>query len=165
MDLKAISESISKSIKDLKVDLQEQKVNKLDELDRLTTEYKIASAQGDRSENAAFTEAVDGMGKCAGELASINKQIALLDNLTEEDSYEPINLVVLFSTVRLKVIDTGEEFVYKLYPKGISDLDRKIISEDSPVGKLLMRKEVGDIISIEMPLQGKVIKYQVMDIY
>ena len=165
MDLKTISESISKSIKDLKVDLQEQKVNKLDELDRLTTEYKIASAQGDRSENAAFTEAVDGMSKCTSELASINKQIALLDNLTEEDSYEPINLVVLFSTVRLKVIDTGEEFVYKLYPEGISDLERKIISEDSPVGKLLMRKEVGDIISIEMPLQGKVIKYQVIDIY
>ena len=166
MNLKEESDAIALSFEDYKAELLKRKEDCNKRLEVLMEEYNAAVAQGDRSENAAFTAALEGRSKTMAELGEIMSQLAKIRLMPDINSYRPVeNMVVMFSTVLLENLNDHGEMVYRIYPSGISNLERKIMSEDSPVGKMLLFKYVGDTITREMPITGEVIEFSIKGVY
>ncbi|MBQ1712405.1 MAG: GreA/GreB family elongation factor, partial [Firmicutes bacterium] len=83
----------------------------------------------------------------------------------EEMTGEHVNLGL---SVKIKDLKTKETFVYKIV--GITDADpiEDRISNESPVGKALIGKKVGDkvevVIESKDASEGQILRYQVMEI-
>ena len=127
---------------------------------------KEAKSYGDLSENAEYDAAKE---EQADLEARINRLEYMMRNakIVAEDEVtgEHVNLGL---SVKIKDLATKEEFVYKIV--GITDADpiEDRISNESPVGKALIGKKVGDkvevVIESKDASEGQVLRYQVMEI-
>ena len=70
--------------------------------------------------------------------------------------------VMVLSTVRIKNLANNAEMKYTLVSESESDLKMGKISVNSPIGKGLVGKKVGEIAEIQIPA-GK-IKFEVLEI-
>jgi transcription elongation factor GreA len=59
--------------------------------------------------------------------------------------------VFILSKVKIKNCKTGSELEYTLVAENEADLSHKKISVDSPIGKGLLGKKVGDIAQVQVP--------------
>ena len=123
-------------------------------------QIKEARSFGDLSENSEYDEAKNEQGKLYSRIAEIE---AVLDNyvLIEEQHFDA-NAVSLGSQVKVKDKETGEEDVYRIVGSQEADPMEGRISEDSPFGKALLGKVVGDEVEVEAPMG--VLRYKVLDI-
>jgi transcription elongation factor GreA len=75
---------------------------------------------------------------------------------------EPTSLsgdrVMFGATVKLEDIDTDEELKYQLVGTYEADLKVGRISVESPIGKALLGKEVGDEVTIRVPKGKRVVE-------
>lgn len=135
-------------LKDLKKELAELKTDKRPEvLDRVSQ----ARSMGDLSENSEYTAAQE-------ELAQIDARIEELDDMLkrvkiiEED--EGGNAVKLGSKVHVLVGSKKE--VFTIVGEWEADPHARKISHESPLGKALIGKAVGDKVEVEAPA-GKIL--------
>lgn len=163
MSLKEESELIKKDLSAMIEELKQQKESIMKEIESEKEKYDIAAAQGDHSENAELQDARSALMKAFGKLAKVEDKLQKSIKLTS-DEYTPIGMVVLYSTVLLECQD-GTSYIIQIYPEGVSDLNRRIVSKDSTVGRSLWLKQVGDQIVMEHRVTGEVLRYTVKDIY
>jgi transcription elongation factor GreA len=64
--------------------------------------------------------------------------------------------------VKIKNIANGMEVVYILVAENEADIKLKKISVDSPIGKGLLGKKVGDIVDVQTP--GGILQFEIMNI-
>ena len=123
-------------------------------------QIKEARSFGDLSENSEYDEAKNEQGKLYSRIAEIE---AVLDNyvLIEEQHFDA-NAVSLGSQVKVKDKETGEEDVYRIVGSQEADPMNGRISEDSPFGKALLGKVVGEDVEVDAP--AGLLYYTVMDI-
>jgi len=69
---------------------------------------------------------------------------------------------LIHSTVKIKNQINGMEMVYKLVAQSESDLASGKISVDSPIGKGLLGKEVGDVAEVIVP--NGTMKFDVLEV-
>lgn len=69
---------------------------------------------------------------------------------------------LVHSTVKIKNQINGMEMKYKLVAQSEADLKNGLISVDSPIGKGLLGKKVGDVAEIQAP-KG-VMKFDILEI-
>ena len=121
---------------------------------------KEARSFGDLSENSEYDEAKNEQGKLYSHIAEIE---GILANyvLIEEKEYSA-NAVSLGSQVIVKDLEFGDEDTYKIVGSQEADPMNGRISEESPFGKALLGKEVGDEVEVEAP--AGVLRYKVLDI-
>ena len=121
---------------------------------------KEARSFGDLSENSEYDEAKNEQGKLYSRIAEIE---AVLANyvLIEEKQYSA-SAVSLGSQVKVKDLEFGDEETYRIVGSQEADPMNGRISEDSPFGKALLGKEVGDEVEVEAP--AGVLRYKVLDI-
>jgi len=126
----------------------------------VTDAIKEARSFGDLSENSEYDEAKNEQGRLYSRIAEVE---AILENyvLIEEHETDP-NSVRLGSKITVKDKQLGEEEVYEIVGSQEADPMNGCISEDSPFGKALLGKHVGDDVVVEAP--AGTIHYQVMDI-
>ncbi|GAB6160087.1 transcription elongation factor GreA [Howardella ureilytica] len=118
-----------------------------------------AKEQGDLSENAEYEAAREEQGKIEGEISKLEAELKNCQIIDEEKSGD--NKVAFGSVVTLKDLEYDEELEYKLVgPLEASILDNKI-SIESPIGKLILGREVGDIVSAASPAGG-IIEYKIL---
>ena len=114
---------------------------------------RLAAARemGDLSENAEYTAARE-------ELAFIDGRIEELEMLLKQavviEDQHGGNMVSLGSQVTVKV--AGKKEVFHLVGEWEADPMEKKISHESPLGKALMGKIVGDDVEVEAPA-GKMV--------
>ena len=139
-------------IKELK---QLQEKDLIDVMNRLEE-----SRREDSDENDA------NLGIIASEKESINKRIKeisqILDNyelLEEGEKCEPTK-IKLGSTVKVKEKDKILEF--KLVSSIEADPLKNYISEDSPIGKKLLKAKKGD--SVTVIVRTNIIRYKILDV-
>lgn len=104
-----------------------------------------AREQGDLSENGAYTAAKE-------ELAFIDGRIEELEMLIKQAAVITDNhgsIISLGSEVTVKV--NGKDEVFHLVGEWEADPQAKKISHESPLGKALMGKSVGDDVPVEAP--------------
>ena len=66
------------------------------------------------------------------------------------------------SIVKIRNIDNKMEFEYTLVADAASDLSKGKLSVNSPIGKGLLGKEVGDIAEIQVP--NGIMKFEIINI-
>ena len=110
---------------------------------------KEARAQGDLSENADYDAARDDQAKLEARIKELEKMI---DNavIIDEKAKKSGN-VSLGSTVQISYIDDDDEEEYKIVGSLEANPFENRISNESPIGKAILGKSIGDIVSVESP--------------
>ena len=121
---------------------------------------KEARSFGDLSENSEYDEAKNEQGKLFSRIAEIE---AVLSNyvLIDEQHFDA-NAVSIGSQVTVKDEKSGKEATYRVVGSQEADPMNGRISEESPFGKALLGKEVGDEVEVDAP--AGVLKYKILDI-
>ena len=139
-----------------------KKLDQLKDVERPRASQAIAEARdkGDLSENAEYDAAKEA--QCLLEL-EISKLEETLSNarIIDETKLDTSKVLVL-STVKIKNLNNSASMEYKLVAQSEADLAKGKISVDSPIGKGLLGKKVGDIAEISIP-NGNV-KFEILEI-
>ncbi len=115
---------------------------------------------GDISENSEYEDAKNEQAFIEGRILTLEKMLRNAKIIDSEDVN--VESVGVGSTVRLKDLDEGDEVEYTIVGSIESDPKLRRISNESPVGRALLGKSVGDTVEINVP--AGVIKYQITDI-
>ncbi|MGB0176107.1 MAG: transcription elongation factor GreA [Owenweeksia sp.] len=120
-------------------------------VERPAISQQIAEARdkGDLSENAEYDAAKEAQGLLE---MKISKMEDTLSNARILDSSQmDASKVMVLSTVTIKNTANKAKMKYKLVSESESDLKTGKISVNSPIGKGLMGKKVGDMVEIQVP--------------
>lgn len=109
-----------------------------------------ARAHGDLSENAEYDAAKDRQGMTEARLRHVETQLAtaeIIDVTTLPES----DLVVFGATIDLLDVESDEELTYRLVGREEADVKNGDVSFDSPLGKALLGKRVGEESTVRAP--------------
>lgn len=121
---------------------------------------KQALAFGDISENSEYDEAKNEQAFVEGRIAQIENILKTAKVIDDEDIQTDI--VSVGCKVNLKDIELGDEVEYTIVGSAEADPLNLKISNESPVGKALIGRGIGDIVDIVVP--DGVIKYEILSI-
>ena len=142
---------------ELKAELDYSKTTRADEIAEL---IKEARGFGDLSENSEYDEAKNEQGKLYSRIAEVENILANCV-VIEENETDP-NTVRLGSKIKVLDLEFDEESTYEVVGSQEADPMAGRISEDSPFGKALLGKKVGEEVIVEAP--AGIIKYKVLEI-
>jgi len=141
----------------LKAELSELKTRGRSEAAKAIAE---AREKGDLSENAEYDAAKDAQGMLEAKINGLEKIMSNARILDESDL--DTSKVTILANVKLLNKKVNKEITYKLVSKAESNLREGKISVDSPIGKGLLGKKVGELAEITTP--GGVIQFEVLEI-
>jgi transcription elongation factor GreA len=121
---------------------------------------KQAIGFGDISENSEYDDAKNEQAFIEGEILELEKIIRSARLIDTGDIKE--NEVGIGSTLKLKDIEFGEVDQFIIVGSAEADPINNRISNESPVGRAVLGRRVGDTVTVNSP-DGK-IKYKVMEI-
>jgi transcription elongation factor GreA len=128
-----------------------QELNQLKDIERPKASQAIAEARdkGDLSENAEYDAAKEAQGMLEMQIAKLENTLANARIINESEL--DTSKVLVLSTVEVKNNINGAKMKYTLVAQSEADLKTGKISVDSPIGKGLLGKEVGDTTAISVP--------------
>jgi len=137
-------------------------LNQLKDVERPKASQAIAEARdkGDLSENAEYDAAKEAQGLLELRISKLEETLANA-RLIDESQLDT-SKVLVHSTVKIKNQMNGAQMTYKLVAQSEADLKTGKISVDSPIGKGLLGKEVGDLAEIQVP--NGTMKFEILDI-
>ena len=152
-----VSYYTAEGLKKLRDELQHLK-----DVERVKASKAIAEARdkGDLSENAEYDAAKEAQGMLEMRISKLEDTLAGA-RLIDESQLDTSKALVL-SNVKIKNQTNGMELTYLLVADGEANLAAGKISVNSPIGKGLLGKSVGDIAEIQVP--NGVIKFEILEI-
>jgi transcription elongation factor GreA len=120
---------------------------------------QIAREHGDLRENAEYHAAKEELQLLQNRINEMEMKLMNAVIVKEEDI--PADKVYILATVSLQNVKTKEKMTYTLVPDSDADWESGKISVNSPIGKGLLGKTVGEVASIKIPageMQLKVLK-------
>ena len=153
-----VSYYTAEGLKKLRDELQQLK-----DVERVKASKAIAEARdkGDLSENAEYDAAKEAQGMLEMRISKLEETLAgarIIDASQLDNSK-----ALVLSNVKIKNQANGMELTYLLVADGEADLAAGKISVNSPIGKGLLGKSVGDIAEIQVP--SGVIKFEILEIF
>ncbi len=144
-------------LEDLKKELEQKK-----NVERPKISQQIAEARekGDLSENAEYDAAKEAQGLLEAEIAQLEEKLANA-RLVDEEKIDDSKVYIL-STVTIKEKESGSKMNYTLVAENEADIKKGKISVESPIGKGLLGKEIGEVAEIETPAGKK--EFEIVDI-
>jgi len=126
-------------------------LNQLKDVERPKASQAIAEARdkGDLSENAEYDAAKEAQGMLEMRISKIEETYA--NARVIDESQLDTSKILIHSQVKIKNESTGAEMNYKLVAQSEADLKTGKISVDSPIGKGLLGKKVGETAEIQVP--------------
>jgi transcription elongation factor GreA len=123
---------------------------------------QIAEARdkGDLSENAEYDAAKEAQGLLEMKIAKLEGIIA--NARVIDETHIDNSKVFILSNVKIKNVANGLEMQYKLVAENEADIKLRKISIDSPIGKGLLGKKVGEIADVQTP--GGIVQFEVLEI-
>ena len=115
----------------------------------LPKEIKTARAHGDLSENAEYHAAKERQGMVNARLGQLRQRLAEMSLVNLNNI--PRDRVAFGSTVLLNDVTKGAEVQYKIVTSEEADVAGGKISTSSPIGRGLIGKQVGDMITVQTP--------------
>lgn len=141
----------------LENELEELKVVRRKEV---AEKIKQALAFGDLSENSEYDEAKNEQAQVEARIAQIEGMLKVA-RVVDNDSIST-DAVSVGTRVKLLDVEFEEEEEYAIVGSSEADPSQNRLSYESPVGKALLGKKVGDVVEVEVPA-GK-IQFKVLDI-
>jgi transcription elongation factor GreA len=122
---------------------------KMVERPKISQQIAEARDKGDLSENAEYDAAKEAQGLLEARIAKMEDLVAnarLIDETNIDNSK-----VYILSRVTLKNLKTNAVVEYTLVAENEANLAQKKISIESPIGKGLLGKKVGDKAQVQVP--------------
>ncbi len=137
-------------------------LHQLETVERKKCTYAVAEARekGDLSENAEYDAAREAQALLEVKIAKL-KDVLVSARLVDETQLD-LNKVSILTTVKIKNLKNNATMSYTLVAESEADLKSGKISVDSPIGRGLLGKKVGDKVEISVP--AGVIPFQVVSI-
>lgn len=153
----AVSYYTEEGLKKLKDKLQRFKT-----IERPKISQQIAEARdkGDLSENAEYDAAKEAQGLLELEISKLEDLVA--NARIVDESQIDTSKVSILCKVQIKNVTTGMKLTYTIVAENEANLKEFKISIDSPIGKGLLGKKVGDIANITVP--SGTMKFEVIEI-
>jgi transcription elongation factor GreB len=117
---------------------------------KVTAEVSFAASLGDRSENAEYIYGKKRLREIDRRLRFLQKRIEKL-TVVEAGQTPDRSKVFFGATVSLENEEDGSKVTYQLVGPDETDLKTGKISVDSPVGKALLGKKQGDVVTVNRP--------------
>jgi transcription elongation factor GreA len=124
----------------------------------ISERIKEARELGDLAENTEYDEAKNEQGRINSRIAELEQ---ILNNAEIIEATES-DVVSIGSWVVIKNLSTGEERTIRLVNPQESDIFSNKVSVDSPVGRVLLNKKIGEIVRLKTPA-GQV-RYEIIGI-
>lgn len=144
-------------LKKLEDELQDLKVNKRQEV---AQKIKEARELGDLSENAEYDAAKDEQRDIEARIEEIDKILKNVEVVDEEEV--DLSKVGIGCQIKLKDLEYDDILEFKVVGSTEANTLKGKISDESPVGKAINGRSVGDIVEVET--QEGVIKYEILEI-
>lgn len=126
----------------------------------ISQKLKEARAQGDLSENAEYDAAMDEQRDVEARIEELEK---LLKNVEVVDSDEvDTNVISIGCKVRVHFVEAHADIEMTIVGSTEASSRQMKISNESPVGKALMGKKIGDEVQVETP--AGTMTYRVVEI-
>ncbi|NDA98530.1 MAG: transcription elongation factor GreA [Flavobacteriia bacterium] len=137
-------------------------LNHLRTVERPSISEQIGEARdkGDLSENAEYDAAKEAQGILEMKISKMEAIVAnarLIDETHMDNSK-----VFILSKVKIRNMSNAMEIEYTLVAENEADIKVRKISIDSPIGKGLLGKKVGNIVDIQTP--GGLLQFEIIDI-
>lgn len=119
-----------------------------------------ARSHGDLSENADYDAAKDAQGLME---LRISKLDAILSRARVVEAGDfPNDKVYILSKVQIKNRKSGRIINYTLVSEEEADIEKNKIAVNSPIGRALMGKTIGEIVQSKAP--AGVVEFEILDI-
>ncbi|CAM4116279.1 transcription elongation factor GreA [Zobellia nedashkovskayae] len=137
-------------------------VNYLKDVERPRASQAIGEARdkGDLSENAEYDAAKEAQGLLEMKISKMEETLSNA-RLIDESQLDTSKVLVL-STVKLKNQNNGMEMKYTLVAESEADIKTGKISVNSPIGRGLLGKKVGETAEITVP--NGTLKFDILEI-
>ena len=155
--MSSVSYYTEEGLKKLKDELQELKTK-----GRADMAKQIAEARdkGDLSENAEYDAAKDAQGLMEMRISELEGLVGNARIKKQEDV--DLSKVSILSTVKIKNMKNGMEVKYTLVSEKEADLKSGKISYESPIGKGLLNKKIGEVAEVKAP--AGMMEFEILDI-
>jgi transcription elongation factor GreA len=127
---------------------------------RISNQIAEARDKGDLSENAEYDAAKEAQGLLEMKISKLENSLSnarLLDSSKVDTSK-----VMVLSKVVIKNSKNGAKMTYRLVSENEADLKNAKISINSPIGKGLVGKKVGDLAEITTP--AGVMNFEIIEV-
>jgi|TARA_B110000483_G_scaffold103401_2_gene126152 transcription elongation factor GreA len=153
----SVSYYTPEGFKNLKEELEELKSV---QRPRISQQIGEARDKGDLSENAEYDAAKEAQGLLELKISKLEDVMANA-RIVDESQFDNSKVLIL-SRVRLRNVSNNMEFSYTLVAEAEADLPSGKISVNSPIGKGLLGKVLGDIAEIQIP--NGMMKLEILEI-
>ena len=126
----------------------------------ITRQIAEARDKGDLSENAEYDAAREAQGMLEARIAKLEDMLA--NARLVDTSQVDTSKVSILTKVKIKNLKNSQIVQYMLVNQSEANLKEGKISVDSPIGRGLMGKKVGDKVEINVP--AGTIPFQIVDI-
>lgn len=144
-------------LKKLEEELEDLKVNRRKEV---ADKIKEAREQGDLSENAEYDAAKDEQREIEARIEELEKILKNAE-VVDEDEVD-VDTINIGCKVKVLDMEFDEELELRIVGSTEASSLQGKISNESPVGKALLRHKVGDVVEVET--QAGVIEYKILEI-
>jgi transcription elongation factor GreA len=121
---------------------------------------EVAREHGDLKENAEYHAAKERQGHVEGRILELKDKLSRAEVI--DCSEVSCNRAVFGTVVTMLDLDEDTEVTYQLLGPEESDVEKGIISIQSPLGRSILGKEVGDEAKVVTP--GGIREFEIMNI-
>ena len=137
----------------------------IDKLERfikhdIAKEIGTAREHGDLKENAEYVAAKNKQANYMAKLGQLQQRFANARIIRKEDL--PPDTSSLGKHIKIREVGSSEEDEYTILGEGETDIDKGIISYQSPLAKALINHKKGDVVEAQLPVGIK--KYEILEI-
>ena len=139
-----------------------QEIDKLEKFIKQDIAQEIATARdhGDLKENAEYAAAKEKQEFYANRLRQMQERLTRASVVRRDEL--PEDTVTFGKRIKIKDAESGDEKEYIILGEGETDLDKGIISYQSPLANALITHKVGDVVDVQLPRGPK--KFEVLEI-
>ena len=153
----AVTYMTEEGLKKLK---EELKYLESEERPRIIAAIAEAREKGDLSENAEYDAAKEAQGALETKIAVLKSR--LMDARVLDTSALNTDEVKIFTKVRVRQKNNGQEKTFQLVTEGEANLAEGKLSIATPIAKGLLGKKVGEIAKIQVPVG--ILEFEILEI-
>lgn len=127
---------------------------------RVSNDIAEARDKGDLSENAEYHAAKEEQSHLELKIAKLKEVVS--NARVIDESLLDTSKILIHSIVKIKNVANKMEFTYKLVADSETNIKEGKLSVNSPIGKGLLGKKVGDIAEIQAP--NGIMNFEIMEI-
>ena len=144
-------------LKELEAELNYLKTTREKEV---AEQIKEARSFGDLSENSEYDEAKNEQAKLYGRIAEVENILTHAVVFDETSDAEDASVVGLGCTIKVRDLEFDEISVYTIVGSQEANPMEARISDDSPFGRAMLGKRIGDTVEFEAP--AGTVKFEIL---